>query len=55
MVTGDKRTGPKKYSLAVAGIMDELRTNMMNEKNYICQGSDPNVMGTIETSLLRRF
>ena len=26
-MTGDKRTGPKKYGLAVAGITDELRTN----------------------------
>ena len=27
MVTGDNRTGPKKYGLAVVGIMDELWTN----------------------------
>ena len=27
MVTGDRRTGPKKYSLVVTGITDKLRTN----------------------------
>ena len=27
MATGDKRTGPKKYDLAIVGITDELRMN----------------------------
>ena len=28
---------PKKYGFAVAGIMDELRTNVTDGKNYVFQ------------------
>ena len=55
----------QKYGLAVAGITDELRTNVTDKKNDVFRqflafvsgfrGSDPNVMGTIETGSSIRF
>ena len=50
MVTGDKRTGPQKYGLVVAGITDKQIVFF-----GVFRWSDPNVIGTIETGSLICF